>query len=273
MSAQGRITAEWLALREPADAAARARDLVAMVAARLPASRPVVIHDLGCGSGGMGRWLAPQLPGAQHWVLHDRDPELLAVAAVELPRAAADGAAITVETRVSDVTELGPHGVAGAGLVTASALLDLFDAEQLARLVRTCSWAGCPCLLTLSVVGRVELAPPDPLDAQIAAAFNAHQRRTVGRAALLGPDAVDAAAELFRRHRQEVVVEPSPWRLGQAEAALTAAWFEGWLGAACEQEPALTAATAAYAERRRAEAAAGRLAATIGHADLLALPR
>jgi hypothetical protein len=273
MSADGRITAGWLALREPADAAARARDLVALAAARLPAAGAVVVHDLGCGSGGMGRWLAPQLAGPQHWVLHDQDPDLLAVAAVELPRAAADGAAITVETRVSDVTALGPRGLAGAGPVTASALLDLFDAEQLTRLVRSCAGAGCPCLLTLSVIGQVELTPADPLDARVADAFNAHQRRAVGPTALLGPDAVDAATALFRGHGLEVVVRPSPWRLGPAEAALTAAWFDGWLGAAREQEPALAAATAAYADRRRSEAVTGRLAATVGHADLLALPR
>ena len=29
---------------------------------------PLVIHDLGGGSGAMGRWLAPRLPGPQHWV-------------------------------------------------------------------------------------------------------------------------------------------------------------------------------------------------------------
>jgi len=268
----GRITADWLALREPADAAARDRELVAMAAGRLPASGPVVVHDLGCGSGGMGRWLAPQLGGPQHWVLHDQDPDLLAVAAVELPNAAADGAAITVETRISDVTGLGPDGLAGAGLVTASALLDLFDAAQLAGLVQACAGAGCPCLLTLSVIGRVELTPADPLDAQVADAFNAHQRRRVGGTALLGPDAVDAAAELFRGHGHEVVVRPSPWRLGAAETALAAAWFAGWLGAAREQDPGLATATAAYGEQRRSEAAAGRLAVTVGHADLLALP-
>ena len=60
--------------------------------------RPV-IHDLGCGTGSMGRWLAPRLPGPQHWVLHDRDADLLAVAADEPPGVAADGAAVTVETR------------------------------------------------------------------------------------------------------------------------------------------------------------------------------
>ena len=39
----------------------------------LPAAGRLVIHDLGGGSGAMGRWLAPRLPGPQHWVVHDRD--------------------------------------------------------------------------------------------------------------------------------------------------------------------------------------------------------
>ena len=72
---------------------------------RRPAGSPVVVHDLGCGSGSMGRWLAPRLPGPQHWVLHDRDPALLALAA---PRAgtAPGGAPVTVEPRRGDVSAL-----------------------------------------------------------------------------------------------------------------------------------------------------------------------
>ncbi len=82
---------DWLALREPADAAARSRELVGLLAAD-PAVRgrspgaPLVVHDLGSGSGSMGRWFAPLLPGPQHWVLHDRDAVLLAVAAAAAPR-------------------------------------------------------------------------------------------------------------------------------------------------------------------------------------------
>ena len=35
---------------------------------RLPATGPGSIHDLACGTGSMGRWLAPLLPGPQRWV-------------------------------------------------------------------------------------------------------------------------------------------------------------------------------------------------------------
>lgn len=57
---------EWLTLREPADAAARSIDLVDEVRSCLPTDGRVEIHDLGCGTGSMARWLAVQLHGPQH---------------------------------------------------------------------------------------------------------------------------------------------------------------------------------------------------------------
>ena len=92
-----------------------------------------MIHDLGCGTGAMGRWLAPLLPGPQHWVVHDRDADLLEVAAADLPGPAADGAAVTVEARQSDITRLQPGDLAGATLITASALLDMLTARRAGR--------------------------------------------------------------------------------------------------------------------------------------------
>jgi len=241
--------ADWLALREGADAAARAADLVA----RLPATDHWSVHDLGAGTGAMGRWLAPRLSGAQHWVLHDRDADLLKVA--DVPGA-------TIETRQTDIARLRAGDLAGATLITASALLDLLTEDEVKGLVAACVGARCPALLTLSVTGRVELDPADPLDRRMAAAFDAHQRRG-GR---LGPHAVSMAADEFRRSGLEVVVRPSPWRLGPHQAELAAEWFTGWVGAACEQEPELAAEAEVYARRRL-------LAVTVDHADLLALPQ
>ena len=157
-----RVSADWLALREPADAAARATDLVVTVGAALPPSGPAVVCDLGCGSGSMGRWLAPRLPGQQHWIMVDRDPDLLAVAAAGMPTT------VTVETRQRDITRLDPAELAGASLITASALLDMLTADELDRFVASCSAPGCPVLVTISVIGRVEFDPFDPLDQLIA---------------------------------------------------------------------------------------------------------
>jgi trans-aconitate methyltransferase len=261
MSAQAvRVTPDWLALREPADAAARSAELAGRFARHVSAARRLVIHDLGGGSGAMGRWLAPRLPGPQHWVVHDRDPELLDLAVAARPRAAS----VTVEPRLSDVTRLEPDDLAGATLVTCSALLDLLTADELAGMLEAC--LGYPMLLALTVVGRVALTPADPLDAQIAAAFDAHQRRD----RRLGPDAVAAAIELLHDTGAEVLIRPSPWRLGAAHAGLIAEWLDGWVAAASEQDPMLDAG--AYRDMRLAQAATGELAVTVDHADLLVLP-
>jgi hypothetical protein len=128
-------------------------------------------------------------------------------------------------------------------------------------------------LMTLSVVGSVRLTPPDPLDRHLAAAFDAHQRRTTERGRLLGPDAVALAAEEFGGLGAEVLIRPSPWRLGAFQADLAAEWLTGWVGAACEQQPELSAEAEVYARRRLAQSRTGQLAVTVDHADVLVLPR
>ncbi|MER5755485.1 class I SAM-dependent methyltransferase [Streptomyces sp. NPDC002088] len=267
-----RYAPEWLELRESADADARSPallDPLRIRLANLPGRAGFVIHDLGCGTGSMGRWLAPRLDGAQHWILHDRDPYLLHFAAVASPRSAADGSRVTVETRRGDVARLTPDALAGASLVTASALLDVLTREEVDTLAAACAGAGCPALLTLSVAGRVELTPGDPLDAEITAAFNAHQRR----GGLLGPDAVTAACEAFAEHGATVKLHPSAWRLGPDESALTAQWLRGWVGAAVEERPELAARAETYLAARLAACAAGELRVVVHHSDLLALAR
>jgi SAM-dependent methyltransferase len=276
------VSPDWLDLRESADAAARSVDLVRPVRDRLATVPRPVIHDLGCGTGSMLRWLAPLLPGRQHWVLHDRDPLLLKRAADGPAVRSADGTPVSVETRRSDITGLDAADLDGADLVTGSALLDMFTATEVGRIVAACAGrqtptvtgsagvAGRQTLITLSVVGRVELDPPDPLDAEVAEAFDAHQRRVDGGRRLLGPDAVGFAVEEFGRLGIPVNVRPSPWRLGAEHGALAAEWFTGWLGPACEQRPELAGRVAGYANRRLADAAAGRLGVVVAHSDLLA---
>ena len=257
----GEFTTGWLSLREPADAAARATELLEPLRAALQGRDGLVIRDLGCGTGSLGRWLAPQLPGRQHWVLEDRDPALLDYAANHMPA----GADVTVETRVGDVTALTAADLAGTDLITCSALLDILTAAEVDALADACAGARCAALLTLSVVGEVRLTPADPLDQEIAAAFNAHQRRTQDGRRLLGPDSGEAARRSFERAGATVTVAASPWRLGRDRSALTAQWLDGWLAAAAEERPDLPIDS--YRERRRE----GDLVVTVGHTDLLAI--
>lgn len=270
-----RFPVAWLDLREPADAAARAPELVDALRAHLTAAGwpdPLVVRDLGSGTGSMARWLAPRLPGRQRWILHDHDPDLLAHATAHKPLVAADGAAVTVELRPRDVTRLRSGDLAGTSLLTASALLDLLTADEVDRIARACLRVGCPALFTLSVTGAVELTPADPLDAELRAAFNDHQRRVTGGRRLLGPDAPEVAAAAFERRGARVTGHASPWRLGPDRPRLLARWLRGWVGAACEQRPDLAGAADAYLRRRLAECAAGALRVVVDHRDLLVVP-
>jgi hypothetical protein len=265
-----RVSAAWLRLREPADAQARARELVEPVHRHLAGARRTVIHDLGTGTGSVGRWLAPQLPGAQHWIMYDRDVDLLKRVRAEMVDASPDGEPVTVETRRCDITRLTAANLDGASLVTASALLDMLTADEVERVVAACADAGCPAWLMLTVTGRVELNPTDPLDAEVTEAFAQHQRRTVDGRTLLGPDAADATVEAFARRGVQVRVRSSPWRLGAEHGDLVSEWLTGWLAAACEQRPELAGPAAAYSRRRLAEAVTGRLSVVVQHRDLLA---
>jgi hypothetical protein len=70
-----------------------------------------------------------------------------------------------------------------------------------------------------------------------------------------------------------VLIRPTPWRLGAAESQLASEWLRGWMAAACEQSAELASDAPSYARRRLAQARAGELDITVGHADLLAIPR
>jgi hypothetical protein len=264
-----RATADWLAVREPPDAKARSAELVEQLRGLLTDDSPLIVHDLGCGTGSTRRWLGPKLKGSQHWIEHDRDRDL-----IEQPRTpgmtSLDGTAVTVEVRCSDITRLSESEIAGASLITASALLDMLTADELIRFASSCAAAGCPCLITLSVKGRVDLRPHDPLDERLQRSFNDHQRRTTPEGTLLGPDAAPMARHQLEQAGMTVSSRPSPWLLGKSDGLALAEWFEGWLGAACEQDPTLGQLAEPYADRRRAQLAEGLLSARIHHTDLLA---
>ena len=263
------IEADWLALREAADA--RARDAAAPVLLPPLLERlnrrddrhgPRVV-DLGAGTGANLRWLAPRLPHPerQHWTLVDHDPALLARGPVD---AAALRADVTDLARV--LTEIG-----GADLVTAAALLDLLDGVQIAAVVDAVVDARLPALFALSVDGGVTLDPEDPDDVPVGDAFDAHQRR----GDRLGPGATRFTADLFRRRGYRVLEVATPWRLDPraGDTPLVSSWLAGRAEAAAEERPGLEPDTDAWLARRRAMLPEGLPRVVVGHVDLLALPR
>ncbi len=266
------VSSDWLALREEEDARARSSDL-ALEAARRLRPGPIVIHDLGSGTGSMMRWLAPILPGPQTWVLHDWNPDLTGHATDGTAPLDRDRRPVSVSSRSGQLAHLAAGDLDGASLVTASALLDVLTSEEVHAIARACVAAGSPALLSLSVTGKVRLTPPDARDDVFGASFNAHQRRLVHGRRLLGRHGAALARGLFLRAGWHVRPIDTLWRLGEHEPHLLGQWFDGWVDAALEHRPELEGEHPAYRELRAAQQRRGELSAVVAHTDLLAWPR
>ncbi|GAA4156467.1 SAM-dependent methyltransferase [Leifsonia shinshuensis] len=286
MSGVLEVSADWLALREAEDARARSRRLARAVPGilggvpdgRAAGARPLAVHDLGSGTGSMMRWLAPQLPGPQTWVLHDWNAGLTARAVAGEPPEDRSGRPVAIESRVTPLDRLAPADLAGADLVTASALLDVVTAQEAHAIVDACVAVGAPVLLPLSVTGDVELRPWDPRDILVARAFNEHQRREVDGRRLLGRFGAPIARGLLGRAGWHVRTALTTWRLDRRDPRLLAEWFDGWLDAAVEQEEGdrdrvLLDQARGYRELRRDQQRLGALSAVVYHLDVLAWPR
>lgn len=250
------FSSDWLALREPADHAARDPALLAAATraaqAAAAGARPVIV-DLGCGTGSTARALAAHLPEAQ-WRLVDADPALLAEAARRT-----GGIPHVLDLRALDALPLD-----GAHLVTASALLDLMPEAWVQALCGRLQDTGIGLYAALSYDGEMTWTPADPGDAAVTAAFNAHQRGDKGLGAALGPEAGHTSARLLRDAGFAVQTARSPWRLAPVDAALHGELIAGIARAAAE---AGCADAVRWVETRSRFTTA-----VIGHLDLLALP-
>jgi len=248
------FSADWLALREPADRAARDTGLLRRAAAA--AGPEPVILDLGCGTGSTVRALAPHLPEVVQWRLVDNDPELLRDAG-----AAVSGAHSLHHLDIQALDDLPLDGVT---LVTGSALLDLVTKQWLldvAHRVRTALY------FALSYDGVMRWDPEDPRDVAVTNAFNRHQQGDKGMGLALGPHSVEVAQEILGGAGFDVAVASSPWQLGLEQAALHR---ELVAGIALAAEEAGESGAHSWGEMRIASG--GHTTCTIGHGDILAIP-
>jgi hypothetical protein len=298
------FAADWLDLREAADAAARSSGLAAALApwraqaeAGLRDRPELQVVDLGAGTGANLRYLAPLLGGRQHWTTVDHDPALLTAQALRLCDWAASAeigagfsnekgaakAALAIETdrfacriearQLDLATALDSIACGPATLVTASALLDLVGRSWLAQLIDRICAAQSACLFALSVDGRIELEPALPDDALMRALFNRHQTQDKGFGTALGPAAAATAVQLLEQRGYTVMTAASDWVLGAPQAPLIDALLTGWRAAAVEAEPASAARLDAWHDQRQATLSAAGLRARVGHIDLVAWPQ
>lgn len=247
------FSADWLALREPADLAAR--DSALLHRAATAAGPAPLIVDLGCGTGATWRAMAPLLPKATRWRFIDNDANLLAQAG-----AAAGACAELVK---ADLTNISSLPLDGATLVTASALLDLVSEDWVISLAAR---LHTPFYAALNFDGQMSWTPQDPRDAAITAAFNRDQKSDKGFGLALGPASARRACDHLRTAGFKLHVADSPWQLGPEMAALHGQLIDG-IARAAGQAGALDAP--AWARTR--QDATHKTRCSVGHQDILAL--
>ncbi|MFC4261129.1 glycosyltransferase family 4 protein [Marinobacter lacisalsi] len=270
--------ASWLALREPADHAARsdALTLQALGWLRARGQAAPVIADIGSGTGSNWRYLNRALAAAGQddcqWHLFDQDARLLA----GVPRTES-GPIIHVERL--QATTLGQCLPRPLNLLTASALIDLVSRNWLDALAGAAADRQAAVLIVLSYAGHFRLLPEHRADDALRHWVNQHQHGDKGTGAACGPDASEYLARALKGMGYRVTSEPSVWHLDNAQSALQRALMEGWVEAARAQLLSETKDSPPdsrwldqwLAERAR-QADQGQLVIEVDHIDLLGVP-
>ena len=260
------FSADWLALREPYDRRARNAALIDAVAALFAGRSAVAVVDLACGTGATLRTLSSRLPPSQDWRLVDNDLSLLA--------RATDGATSSVRITATPIDLARDLELALDGpldLVTTSALLDLVSGAWLERLAVEAAARRLPVYAALTYDGRIDFDPVDRYDIEIAAAFNAHQRRDKGFGPALGPAAAQAAIDAFERVGYATQHGVADWSFAPQDRDIQNEILAGFATAAREMRLPLTD-IASWLSRRSDLIAGGRSSIRVGHVDVLARP-
>ena len=258
------FSAEWLALREPADVAARSAEVTGFVTAALSRHSSLRIVDLGSGTGSNVRYLSRHLPQGQRWQLVDNDATLLGTARSLL--------SIDVETRVADLRHLDASVFAASELVTASALFDLVSEPWLSTFVRHCHHGRVAVLAALNYDGRIVCSPADEDDDLVRDLVNRHQCTDKGFGPALGPEAAIRLEALLRDAGFSVRRERSDWRLGADQPELQRQLIAGWAAAAIEVVPSDVSRIRAWEGRRLDHVAHAESEIVVGHDDVGAIP-
>jgi hypothetical protein len=272
-ASMGDFTPEWLALREPADAAARSERLPQAVAARFtPETKP---H---CSTSAPYRRQRP-LPrrtAAQQrqWLLVDHDPALLIDASQRVGPGATRVASASRATKArwtSKVKAWRSRSRPGWPMsrirprvricsrppaVTASALLDLGVGRGWVEARASAAWPA-PRAVRASLRRPLPLPAEEPEDDDIRQLVNEHQRGDKGFGPALGPSASAVAAECFGARGYAVEREASDWHLEPDATELQRQMIEGWSRAAVQIAPDRSTFIREWTERRLAHVVEG----------------
>lgn len=279
------FSASWLALRETADLAARASQLLDRLERRFAGRPHCHVCDIGAGTGASVFAFAKRLPARQHWTLIDHDAALLRTAHNRLAacgRAGStaaspacdtvdlllDGRRLTIDFMTRDLAAVDRLWPQPVDLITASALLDLTSDYWIDALAQAAAEQGACVLATLTFDGDVLFTPHHPDDGAVRTAFAAHQKGEKG----FGPAAGAAAAGILARSLEKrgyaVATAASPWRLGEDDRDLIGAFISGMASAVAETATLPPSRLDAWRRHRAGSVTALR----VGHVDVFATP-
>lgn len=283
---------DWLDLREPFDAAARAPALAEALMQHLDAKARPRFLDLGAGAGSLTRWMGHFVGRAHAWVLADADAELMSRAFDAMIEGAyaldwsatwpqkkallihAPTGAWRIEGILTDLARA-PEGLPldSVDAVTCSALCDLVSEAWVERLAAALARHRLPFYTALNVSGRERFTPPHPGDAWVARGFARDQRRVKGFGGpALGPAAPVVIARAFAARGYTVHRAPSDWIIPRQAGGMARELALGHAQAALRHEPREASRIEAWAQDRADQAEAGRLSIRVPHQDLLCLP-
>ena len=275
------FSAEWLALREPADHRARNPEVLQALHETCGSRDQIQVVDLGCGTGSNLRAVAPLLAGRQLWRLVDNDPMLLDTARRCLAdwadeatsreqglRLEKSGQVITVTLVQADLAAgieeaLGP----APDLVTAAALFDLVSPEWIERFTTALAARNAVLYAALTYNGEERWDPPHKADDAILSAFHAHQGRDKGFGPSAGPGAAPLLQDALHARRYRTHMGDSSWHLGSADEALVGELAAGVVAAVRETDLVPETTVAEWFSARKVGATC-----VVGHTDALALP-
>ncbi len=259
----------WLDLREPADFAAREKNLVQHALDWLgqktdPISPDRILVDLGSGTGSTLRSLTKLGATNFVWRLVDLDGNLLDEALKH------HGKQLLIEDYQADLTVVNELPLTGANIVTASALFDLVSADFCDALIDRIDSRKTAFYAALNYDGTTQWSPAHPLDETVLAAFNQDQRSDKGFGPALGPTATDYLKIKLENAGYQVQIAPSPWRLTGEHKTLVENLIAGMAAAVADDYGIDAAALEAWKAFRLEQVTTG--TCMIGHWDLLALP-
>ncbi len=240
---------EWLALREPADLAARNRQVLTACGRAFEDKDSINVCDIGAGTGASVRALVDLLPRSQFWTLVDSDENNLSAAFQQLARWGSDVKAydgglmlrkgehqLYIRSHACDLAATPACWPRGTDLVTASALFDLTSARWLDAFVALLAAQKVALLSMLTFDGLITAEPEHPLDRAVAEAFRGHQQRDKGFGPAAGARAAEVLEVTLENAGYEIEVGDSAWAIERSASALLYATLAGIASAVQEMQ-------------------------------------